>query len=299
MDTVTNEVIPFEVLAIIAAEEKRRADEKAEQELQVEIKRQEYIERGRALFDEWTIKRKEYLPPWALEYVSVSCDEEALEHAGKYDRRDDGIEAYFGLLIPGLAPIKMVLTNSSGQKIAEFIVPSQRRDEFNDEKPRYFWGGNWSTETLSLNYALLVAKQEAEKLEAAVANYDNFQKEQEARNAERSQREEERNKQLAEQKSQTAQAEKDEVEKLLTVLHSDPVAMNLIKAFIAIRQERSIYEEQISQTNDALYSMEERWSRRTSELRRQAEDADRRAAEEHSRADDLQDDLARVKKKNK
>ena len=85
--------------------------------------------------------------------------------------------------------------------------------------------------------------------------------------------------------------EKSEERELFNLFKDDAVAINLMKAFMMINQERSMFEAQINDANETMYSIEERWTRRAEDLRRQANDAQRRADEERDRVSSLQSDL--------
>ena len=60
-----------------------------------------------------------------------------------------------------------------------------------------------------------------------------------------------------------------------------------------------MFEAQVADANNSMYSMDERWSRKAAELRRQADDAQRRAEEERNRASSIEDDLDDAQKKIK
>jgi hypothetical protein len=93
------------------------------------------------------------------------------------------------------------------------------------------------------------------------------------------------------------QEEQREEQVLLDILQHDPVAMAMLKAFVLIHQERSSLTAQIDDANNSLYSMEEHWSRKAVELRRQAEEAQRHAEEERWRLQsDLDDAESKLKK---
>jgi hypothetical protein len=111
----------------------------------------------------------------------------------------------------------------------------------------------------------------------------------------------EENYELAEQeaalkKQQSMQQERTETELLFAELKNDPIAILLMRAFLQIRQERSMFEQLLNDADEILISREERNSRKSEDLRRQVADAERKADDERSRANDLDDDLSSIKK---
>lgn len=289
------EIIPNEVLDIIEAEEERRIDEILQKKQAEEAERLANIEKGRPILAEWVERRRCGLPDWAQAYFSASDDDDTLEKAGAYGHQG-GIEAVCKLEIPGLAPIAVKLVcGGTSKECFQYVIPGAHYDnsDWDLAEPCYWWGGNYPTGTLSLEEALVVAKHKAELLEK---KREQYRQDCEARNCEK-----ERSAEAAQVQSveKAVEQEKDEAEFLMSMLRDDPVAIHLLKAFLAIRQERSMYEERISEADEALYSTEERWSRRAADLRRQAQEADRHAEEERIRASDLEDDLAKAEKKEK
>lgn len=91
-----------------------------------------------------------------------------------------------------------------------------------------------------------------------------------------------------------------ERESLLDLLSDDPVAIALLKVFIALKQERAGYVESIDNLHDAIETQDESYQRRLAEKQHEAVLAVRNAKDEADRsqreADDLQAQLSRIQR---
>jgi hypothetical protein len=84
---------------------------------------------------------------------------------------------------------------------------------------------------------------------------------------------------------------------LFDAIKNDGIAIHLLKAFVLLRDERSNFEQRLNEADESLYWIDERWSRQAADLRRQAEDADRRAADEKAQLQNVLDDVESKLKK--
>lgn len=96
--------------------------------------------------------------------------------------------------------------------------------------------------------------------------------------------------------------ETTEREALIDLLGDDPVAIALLKVFIALKQERAGYVESIDNLHAAIETQDEAYQRRLNEKQQEAVLAVRNAKDEADRsqreADDLQAKLARLKRES-
>jgi hypothetical protein len=165
--------------------------------------------------------------------------------------------------------------------------------EFHDRS--YGW-------TDDLDYALGRAQAEFQKYQEYVEEYAAKQEEIAKADEQRealAQAREVRDAEAAAQREREQAEEKAEEQALFDAIKNDPVAINLLKAFLMINQERSVFQERLEDYDQTMYSMEERWSRRAEDLHRQADEAQRKADEERDRASSLQYDLEDAEKKLK
>lgn len=286
--------IPREVESIIEAERKRQAAEKRAATRQRNKQRKAMIASGREMdraFVEKTFEHPE-MQEWLRKYlVEERCTDDELERIGQ-----GYIKSFRHLAfdIPGLARILF-----DPDKGGRWCAAHSHWDEWAENREPELSFRNDSSWRVSLEWALIEAEN---AFQVHQENMKIFEKRQ-AERAELIKQEETRRlaQEAREEKSyaEAVKEERDETEKLLAALRSDHAAVHLLKAFLAIRQERSMFEERISQMDDSLCSLEERWAERAAMLRRQAEDADRRAEEERSKAYELQDDLDVAAKKIK
>jgi hypothetical protein len=102
---------------------------------------------------------------------------------------------------------------------------------------------------------------------------------------------------VAEQFEAERQRQKSEEQALFDAIKSDAIAVNLLKAFVLLRDERSHFETRLQEADETMYSIEDRWTRKATELRRQADEFQRRAEDERHRLEsDLDDAEAKLKK---
>jgi hypothetical protein len=278
--------VPDDVAGIIAEKRLAMEMERKDKEVKERAERTAKIEQGKKFLREKIELTLMAVPAWLRQYdvTEFNWDERDLELT---DRALKNIVLVFH--IPGLAPIQFNSESNNWRA-------AQAYEE---------WNGDWSTPTIKFNnssywrtdleYTLIEAEQEMQNYDELQARYEMRKMEAQISAAEDSQREQE-----SEHKQEgNLLQEKTEAETLFAIFKDDPVAVNLLKAFLMIRQERTIFEAQLEDANSSLYSMEEHWTRKAADLRRQADAAERRASEEFNRANDLEDDLSKANKKVK
>jgi hypothetical protein len=269
--------------AIIETEQKLKAEAKHELE-------QKNIEAGRQVLQQKLEAILITLPEWLRPYDVTKADwkDSDLENLGINQRIIDNLLLNFN--VPGLAPIQYKHSEKQWRS-AEAYSEWNGDDRFPALKLN-----NSSYWRNSFEYTLLIARDNLLEYEKMKAEHDKeTQRRVEQRKAEI----------LREEQQQIQYEEKREVEKeedkqLFEVFKDDPVVIYLLKAFLAIKQERDMFSSQIQDAEETIYSIEERWSRKASDLRRQADDAQRRADDERRRLeDDLSDAESKVNKLQK
>jgi hypothetical protein len=282
--------VPEGIAVLISAKKRSMQDEQKQKELQQEQKRKEDIEVGRTVLRLRIAEALIAVPEWLRPYdvTESEWDDDNLERVGKGYIKLNGFILFFD--IPGLAPIQYE-TKETNWRAAQ--AHSQWK-EYGPEIPKLGFTNScyWRSD---LEYTLIEA-------EASFREFQKMQVEYEKRLEDDRRRQEEE--MLHEQKVEACQYAKEQVDEieekeLFDIFKDDPIAVHLLKAFLAIRQERSMFECQIEDANSTMYSLEERYSRKAEDLRRQAKYAERRAEEERNRASDLEDDLSKANKKIK
>ena len=242
-------------------------------------------------------KVPEYLHP----YIMPTNDVPDFYRIGKgWDTPRDWL--YFA--IPGLANILFAPNAKESAWKYQTASPYEQKYGYDGDTIHIEPSLNFSDRqygwTDDLDYALGCAHAELQKYQKYVAEYA-VQQEEIAREA--AQREAESAKK--EMRNQEAQARRDleqqqeqtEEQALFEAIKSDPIALNMLKAFVLLRDERSSFQEQLENADWTIYNMEDRHSRRAAELRRQADEAERRAEDDRRRLqDDLDDAEAKLKK---
>jgi len=270
---------------------KQEEEELQAKQKRLEKNRQEYYENWEALMNFVAPKMPDFIQQWIVK--------------PEFDKNYNP----FIVQIPGLAPIAMKWEKRvEVPYLIEIGVPAAwQNSRYNGEID---WHWNYGS-TLRLKDGLseLTGDQYKEALYQACRSAGEM-KDMLTRKAEEferqialSKREEQQDAEAANEQAQHIEGEKEEDEQLFDALKNDKVAVLLLKAFLAIRQERSAFESEVSEANDSFYSMESFLSSEAADLRRQAENADRRAREEADRARDLSNELddaeAKLKKANR
>lgn len=281
--------VPAEVAAIIeqkkiAMQAKDEEDKRKEREAR-EFAMREGLTKLRELIAEALKSVPEWLHPYDV--TELEWDDDALISLHNGYKPND---LWLVFRIPGLAKIQFKREERGENFVNEWRSQQayiQRRDYgYEYDSPTLGFSGS-SYWRMDLEYTLIEAEQQFKDFENKQAEYQKKTEAEHLRAEQESRREVE-----ADNRRASEQDQKESEERILfNIFKDDPVAVNLMKAFLMINQERSTFNAQLEDANETMYSMEERWSRRAADLRRQAEDADRRAQEERSRATDLQSDL--------
>jgi len=274
--------IPTNVADLIVCKNRDMQNERLAKEQQAREEKKVYIDTGRRILREKIAKTLLSAPEWIREYdrTEIEFDDDYLERIGRgWDNLSDLLLRFS---IPGLS---LILHNIDGF----WKCASVRGDE---EVDPYLDFGNtvWHRD---LEEVLVYAKSEMILFEQKLIQHNKFMQTLQAAEENYEQDEQE----AALRNQQSMQQERAETELLFAELKNDPVAILLMKAFLQIRQERSMFEKLLDDADEILISREERSSRKAEELRRQAVNAERKAEEERSRVTDLEDDLSSIKKK--
>jgi len=277
-------VLPDHVAILI--EQKRLAMEakQKQEELEKHEERDAFIQSGRELLRASITESLKAVPEWLHEYdvTESTWNDDSLESIGQRPKTMSDLDLIFH--IPGLAPIKFRFDLDQCKWCSAQSYTNWR--EYGPELPKLGFNNN-SYFRSDLEFILIEAEQELESFVLAQQEYQEkiaqvqFHEEQEAK----------RQEEIDARRASEQTIRDTEERELFNVFKDDPVAIHLLKAFLMIHQERGMFESQIEDANETMYSIEERWSRRAEDLRRQANDAQRRAEEEHDRVRDIQNDL--------
>lgn len=292
--------VPAEIAAII--EQKKQAMQaKHEEEERTKLEnRNQMIEAGRAAFRSKVAEMLKAVPDWLHQYdvTEITCSEDDLERIGEGYNKLDSLWLEFH--IPGLAPIQFEREKTKGTenfsnlwRSAEMHFEHSYDYGYSDKPTLTFTNGcYWRTD---LEFTLSEAEVNFSEFSARMAEYDQKLKDAQIRAEQEEEREVKANARHA-----AEQAARDSEERILfNLFKDDPVAINLMKAFMMINQERTTFNAQLEDASETMYSIEQRWSHRAEDLRRQAEHAQRMADEERDRVSSLQSDLDDVEGKLK
>jgi hypothetical protein len=299
----TNQQVPSDIEAIITA---KVQSVRAEEAAKAEAERQEnesFLAKGKAIYEEFIQGNLAGVPEFMRPYLDMSvADEPNFERLGRSWDNLYYTRLYFS--IPGLS---LIALHPKGKTWMCQVAHPSSQDWTGDD---YEWiepsisfprNDNWNAD---LEFVLARAKREKQNLLQYIAEYaaaeEERAKELAQSKAEQQSRNEHSQRLIEEREAErqaTAQKEQAEEQALFNAVKDDPVAMNLLKAFALLRDERSSFSQQLENADWALYNIEERHSRHAAELRRQADEADRRAEDERRRLqDDLDDAEAKLKK---
>jgi hypothetical protein len=277
--------IPSEIAAIITDELDRQGEEALSKAQREQEEKAANLQKGGQLVREYIASKLDLVPIWLRPYVATVLghnEDQELEAVGRYGMRG---QPYLEFKIPGLSPIIF------RPDLAQYWCLLPGRNDFDERKPGYFS----SSEKDDLKAILVVAKLSAEKMAQLQSEYEKFIADGDARRQAWEEKERLQN-QVADH---LREQEETESANLLDFVKKDPAATLLLKAFVAVRQERQGFELQIAGLDEGLATAEAFWQRKADELRNQAKEADRRAEEERSKARDIEDDLSKAEKKLK
>jgi hypothetical protein len=282
--------VPFNVSEIIAHKRQAMLEEQMQKEEAEKRERKDFEMQGQIKFNEYLKASLLNTPEWIHTYIDPTFSDLDFERIGRgYEHAERAL--FFS--IPGLAEIAF------NPKTNQWRAQDANWASSWDEKPQLQFT-NASYWRSDIELVLTEAQTAQKEYDAYLLQYAERQEER-ARQAEKDLQDraeqEARDQVTAIRYELKHQEELREEQVLLDTLQHDPVAMAMLKAFVLIYQERSSFTSQIEDANNSLYSMEECWSRKAADLRRQADDADRKAEDERSRLQgDLDDAEARLKK---
>jgi hypothetical protein len=282
----TQNQVPAEIFEIIKArheaiQQKAQAEaEKAQQELTA------LRADGQAKFDMWLEEVLKNIPAHILPYRVDHRSNEEMNEIYEAIAKKWGWSYVLFFSIPGLTGIRF--DTRRGEWDAQTLFCDD------DDEPSLNWHGAWFTDT---DAVLLQARSQFVKLERAREEWKQLQAERQASREKYEQEEAEReakawNATRAEQRKEQA----EELALLDTIKH-DPILLTLLKAMVLIRDERSCFTDQLNGAYESASYMEDRYSQRVADLRRQADDIERRAADEKARLQDELDDAEKKAKK--
>ena len=229
--------IPEPIAEIVNAEELRIVEERKENEEKKEREKNLRSDRGRAYIDQYVDSKlalvPEYLRPFYLYLRSDrSYEDLALAWGAENENSDIGLDLVF--YVPGLAPL--VLEVKTGV-LSCYIALS------NDEDDCAAWGDwpNACRRHKRPETVLAFAKEEFEKYQEIERKYE------EDRERVRLQHVAKQAKAFEENAINAAieEVEKSEEWELFNAIKHDPVAVQLLKAFVLTQQERNSFQQQI------------------------------------------------------
>lgn len=279
--------VPSNIEAVIAEYEHKKSAEMKERDQRDAEKRSVAIAQGLEIVRQRIseLRSMSVVPEYLFEFDATlnSYDEDELvnisSNSGYYQNQLKSMALVFE--IPGLATIQY--RHENGWRSAR--VDRVFDDDGPDGVAFTFQGSHFGP---SVEDALCEAKKVFDEYQRISASLEKN------RAAMLELREEEK---LERQLKEYAVEEEDR--NLFDAFKNDEVAVFLLKAFLALRQERTAFENELQEASDSLWSTEERWERKAAELRRQAEHSERQANEERKRASDLENDLQDTEKKLK
>lgn len=289
MTTVTT--IPADILQIMENKKQQIRQEQAFKAAADKREQDELFAKGSQMYLEARNKSIELLPEWIREYVEPSTldIDDYIRLARGWGKPD----AWLTISIPGLAKILFKTEDET------YLSANAWWNGYAEREPelRFDQDSSWRK---NLEYTLCEAEKAFRDHQEHRARWEAL-KEQGLQEYNKrkacDQAAEERRQEQARARAEQQAKEKAEEQALFDAVKNDPILVQLLKAFILIQDERSGFESQLQEADESLYSMENRWSRRAEELRRQADDAQRHADDERSRLQsDLDDAEAKLKK---
>ncbi len=230
--------IPEGIELIINAEVARINKETAEKEEKERINDQQRIERGRAYIRAYVDRELEFVPEYLREFYhhlnDKDRDPDQLAYLYGQENESQDVNRDLVFYIPGLAPIVYDVYNES---LGCFTAHE------NNELDCAVWG-DWRNAYRRhdrVETVLVIAKEEFDKYQSIQLRFDE-QKEARRKRELESQRRDYEHSVMADAMEEVDEME-DEV--LFNAIKDDQVAIFMLKAFLAIRQERSSFEQRI------------------------------------------------------
>ena len=289
----TNTQIPSDIEAIIEKKRLALLEEKRQKEEQEKQKLNDAQIAGRVKYNEYLQQSILKIPEWIRPYLDVTFNEpDYVRIANRWDHVEN-IRLYFS--IPGLAMIQFDPKNDQWR--CETSGWNNYRDD--DNEP-YLHFSNDSYWRLDVEYVLGEGQREMREHQENLAQYKIQQAERASKREEYLQDQQEREARAVEaghQRQSKEMQEQAEEQALFDAIKNDAIAIHMLKIFVLLRDERSTFEQRLSDADETMYSIEERWSRKAADLRRQADYAQRRAEDEEYRLkSDLDDAEEKLKK---
>ncbi len=285
-----NEQIPQEIDELINLATDER--EKKTQEVTT-ANRENIIKRQQECFhkaSEFSDEVRSLIPNEIYPFVKLT--DVNIDNVDSYDCSwDDRILEFH---VPGLAPFAMVFDcdrHTEQYRLTDWIITGVAEQGWDEDwnlctTAGFTWNSRYahkiSDPTIDVGMVLLEAKQVADELPKRQTE---VKSKFEAAIKAREEREQRERRRIAEEQD------------LFDAIKNDAIAIHMLKAFVLLRDERSDFEVRLTEADETMYSIENRWSRKAEELRRQAADADRKAEDERARLQsELDDSQAELKK---
>lgn len=261
------------------------AEQKQNEEKQ-QREKEEDIEKGKLMVSVYVGQSLELVPEWIRPYfLNIGNPEPDYERFVKGWDRVENCSLYFS--IPGLSEIEFSPKNNHWRS-----AYARWNEDDDESQPGFSFRDRYWKRDLE---EVLCQAAEAQKIhEENSLRAEQMQLRASERSAERVRLHSEREAQEAERESLAEarrEKKKSEEQALFDAIKNDDIAIHLLKAFVLLRDERSLFEERLYEADEQMSSIEHRWSRRAEELQRQADSAKRRAEQESDRAGDLANDL--------
>ena len=282
-----NNQIPSEVIAMIDQYIEAKSIEEERKNLEEQRVAEEIALKGKAIVDQWVENAFQSIPAWLHHYYAFTANVDYFRVVKGWEHEDDLVLTF---KIPGLAQIQFKDKNWRSETCG------WNRGYEDSEPYIHFGNSSWRS---SLESTLVIAKTEMEEHENNLIEYEAEKARALKRSTAEAEWEEKISQKIDEEKEQKRAAELAEEEALLQALKNDPVAIHMLKAFVLLRDERGAFEQRLEEMGEEVYSIENHYSRKAADLRRQADEAERRASEKESSLRSLQNDLDDAEEKLK
>lgn len=230
--------IPQNIEFIINEEIERINKEQAEKEEKDRAEYQQRLERGRAYIKAYVDREMEFVPVYLREFYhhlnQSNRDVDELAHLYGKENESGDINLDLVFYVPGLAPIVYDVQNESLGCFHAFV---------NDEESCATWG-DWRNSYRRFDRVetvLAIAKEEFDKFQKIDFEFGQEEEKWRERELKKQRRDYERS--VMDDAIEEVKEMDDEV--LFKAIKDDQVAMCMLKAFLAIQQERRTFEQRI------------------------------------------------------
>lgn len=284
--------IPSEIASIIERKKQALLEERQRDEEQKQRKLEEAQLQGQVKFNEYLQESILKTPEWIRPYLDLTFDEVDYERIASGWDRVEKIDLCFS--IPGLAVIEFQPKDNSWRCQSAGWNPG-----YDNDQP-YLLFNNYSYWHSDVEFVLESAQSEMQEYEGYLSEYVTEQEERARRQEHNAQLEKNQGAYEAEhtvRKELEHQKEQAEEHALFDAIKHDSIAIHMLKAFVLLRDERSTFEQRLYEADETMSDIENRWSRKAADLRRQADEIERKAADEKARLQsNLEDVEAKLKK---